>query len=85
MENLMKSGEMEEFFSDDDKIEEARQAIVNNPMMMEMLEQIPGANMEALKDPEAWKEQMKQAKELFEMQKSLFNKGDAPADDLDDE
>mmetsp|Transcript_9717 Transcript_9717/g.36460 ORF Transcript_9717/g.36460 Transcript_9717/m.36460 type:complete len:164 (-) Transcript_9717:829-1320(-) len=84
-ENLMRSGEFDEFFNDDEKIEEARLAIVNNPMMMEMVNQIPGANTDALKDPVAWREQMKQAKELFDMQKSLFNKGDSPPDDLDED
>ena len=85
MEGLMKSPEMEEFFSDEEKIEEARQAILNNPMMMELLGQVPGANLEALRDPKLWKEQMLQAKELFDMQKSLFDKGEAPADSLDED
>jgi len=28
---------------------------------------------------------LSQAKELFDMQKSLFNKGDSPPDDLDED
>ena len=42
MEQFLDSPMMQEFLNDPEKMEQSRQALLNNPMAMQMMQQMPG-------------------------------------------
>jgi hypothetical protein len=93
MKQMLDSPMMDEFFGSPEKIEESRQAILDNPALKEAMSQLPGFT-DMVDDPEKWRESMMQAKEAMEAQRDLMRQqgsmgggGDdaGDVDDLDDE
>mmetsp|Transcript_17387 Transcript_17387/g.54299 ORF Transcript_17387/g.54299 Transcript_17387/m.54299 type:complete len:163 (-) Transcript_17387:311-799(-) len=83
MESLMDSPMMQEFLNDPEKMELSRQALLNNPMAMQMIKSMPGLE-DIVHDKEKWAERMKASKEQFDaMRKARADKPPA-ADDFDD-
>jgi hypothetical protein len=65
MAEMMNSPIFQEFMNDPEKLEEARQMILNNPMLKSMMAGIPGM-ADILNDPEAWRETMQAAANLYQ-------------------
>jgi hypothetical protein len=101
MDNLLDSNAIEEYFADEDRIEEARQQMIDNIDQYEQM--MPGFKEQALEiasDPAKWKEAMSNAKQQLlrlkqerdngrakkEPQQPLpQNPADSGVDDIDDE
>ncbi|CAM9943082.1 unnamed protein product [Ectocarpus sp. 4 AP-2014] len=92
MKEMMNSDMMEEVLGNPEKMEQARQAILENPTLKQAMTQLPGfADM--IDSPEKWRENMEMALEMFKAQKAMMQQegagdeidGAADVDDLDDE
>ncbi|CAB1105595.1 unnamed protein product [Ectocarpus sp. CCAP 1310/34] len=92
MKEMMNSDMMEEVLGNPEKMEQARQAILDNPTLKQAMTQLPGfADM--IDSPEKWRENMEMALEMFKAQKAMMQQegagdeidGAADVDDLDDE
>jgi hypothetical protein len=64
MSNMMKSPIFQEYMSDPEKLEESRQMILQNPMMRQMMTQMPGMS-EILENKDAWREAMTAAANIY--------------------
>ena len=64
MSNMMNSPIFQEYMSDPEKLEASRQMILQNPMMKQMMGQMPGM-AEILEDKDAWREAMTAAANLY--------------------
>jgi hypothetical protein len=64
MTSMMKSPIFTEYMNDPDKLEQSRQMILNNPMLKSMMGSMPGME-ELLNDPEAWKQAMQAAAQMY--------------------
>jgi len=86
MQQMMNSPIFQEYMNDPEKLEGARQMIINNPMMYNMMLNLPGMK-EILEDPVAWREAMKAAATMYkdmdpEMIKSMMGSmGGGPGGD----
>jgi hypothetical protein len=65
MAEMMNSPIFQEFMNDPEKLEEARQMILSNPMLKSMMAGMPGME-DILNDPEAWRETMQAAANLYQ-------------------
>lgn len=65
MKDLTSSPLFSEFMNDPAKLEESRQAIINNPMMKSMMSSMPGMS-ELLENKEAWAQAMQAAVGLMQ-------------------
>jgi len=85
METFMESPLMQEFLNDPEKMEMSRQALLNNPMAMQVMKSMPGLE-EILYDKEKWRQRMLASKAQFDAMRKqkLDDPDDAPADDFDD-
>uniref|UniRef100_A0A7S2Y1L4 Ubiquitin-like domain-containing protein n=1 Tax=Fibrocapsa japonica TaxID=94617 RepID=A0A7S2Y1L4_9STRA len=83
MEQMYSSPMLNEFFSDPEKLEMARQQIADNPMLRESMSSMPGMS-EIIDDPQKWREAMTAAKEQMDMLRSQAPKDvdDLPEDEL---
>ena len=68
MEQLLDSPMMNEFLGDPEKIEQSRQLILQNPMMVNMFKSVPGLE-DVVNDKEKWAQQMK---EVFTAQRDAY-------------
>lgn len=64
MTDALKSPVFQQLMSDPERLEQSRQMIMNNPMLKSMMSGMPGME-ELLNDPEAWKEAMQAAAEVY--------------------
>jgi hypothetical protein len=64
MTSMMKSPIFTEYMNDPEKLEQSRQMILNNPMLKSMMGGMPGME-ELLNDPEAWKQAMQAAAQMY--------------------
>lgn len=64
MSSMMNSPIFQEYMSDPEKLEASRQMILQNPMMKQMMDQMPGMS-EILQDKDAWREAMTAAANLY--------------------
>ncbi|KAL7566329.1 hypothetical protein ACA910_015040 [Epithemia clementina (nom. ined.)] len=64
MTQFMSSPLFQKYMNDPDMLEQARQMILNNPMLKSMMVGMPGM-AELLDDPVAWREAMQAAAELY--------------------
>lgn len=64
MSNMMNSPIFQEYMNDPEKLESSRQMILQNPMMKQMMGQMPGM-AEILEDKDAWREAMTAAANLY--------------------
>jgi len=87
METFMDSPLMQEFLSDPEKMEMSRQALLNNPMALQMMKSMPGLE-EILYDKEKWRERMLASKAQFEAMRKAKQERDGiaqdPTDDFED-
>lgn len=65
MGEMMNSPIFQEFMNDPEKLEQARQMILNNPMLKSMMEGMPGMG-DLLNDPDGWREAMQAAANLYQ-------------------
>lgn len=82
MESFMDSPLMQEFLNDPEKMEMSRQALLNNPMAMQMMKSMPGLE-DILHDKDKWQERMLASKAQFDAMRKAKNANDK-ADDFDD-
>ncbi|CAM9826671.1 unnamed protein product [Chrysoparadoxa australica] len=84
MNDMMNSPMMDEFLSDPEKIEESRQAILENPQLRQAMEQLPGFS-DMIDDADKWRESMMMAKDVMQAQKEMISKSQetTDVDDLD--
>jgi hypothetical protein len=64
MTSMMKSPIFTEYMNDPEKLEQSRQMILQNPMLKSMMGSMPGME-ELLNDPEAWKQAMQAAGQMY--------------------
>lgn len=64
MTDVMNSPMFQEMMSDPEKLEQSRQMILNNPMLKGMMGSMPGMDT-ILNDPNAWRQAMQAAAELY--------------------
>lgn len=64
MSDMMNSPMFQEYMGDPEKLEASRQMILTNPLMKQMMGQMPGM-AEILEDPEAWREAMTAAANMY--------------------
>eukprot|EP00638_Chattonella_subsalsa_P003851 CAMPEP_0117757456 /NCGR_PEP_ID=MMETSP0947-20121206/14750_1 /TAXON_ID=44440 /ORGANISM="Chattonella subsalsa, Strain CCMP2191" /LENGTH=238 /DNA_ID=CAMNT_0005577369 /DNA_START=84 /DNA_END=800 /DNA_ORIENTATION=- len=83
MDQMYDSEMFEQLFSDPEQLEMTRKAILENPMMKQAMEAMPGFS-EIINDPEAWKEAMMQAKELMDAQKKARDQVKQKNNEIDD-
>ena len=83
METFMDSPLMQEFLSDPEKMEMTRQALLNNPMALQLMKQMPGLE-EILHDKEKWRERMLESKAQFDAMRKAKLEDSEPADDFED-
>jgi len=76
MEQMLDSPMMKEFLSDPEKIEQSRLALLNNPMAMQMMKQMPGFE-DIINDKDKFAERMLQSKAQFDAMKEAKDKTDA--------
>ena len=69
MEQLLDSPMMNEFLGDPEKIEQSRQALLNNPMAMNMMKSMPGFD-EIINDKDKFRERMLESRKQFEDMKA---------------
>eukprot|EP00903_Cladosiphon_okamuranus_P017110 g15764.t1 len=91
MKEMMNSDMMEEVLGNPEKMEQARQAILENPTLKQAMAQLPGFS-DMIDSPEKWRENMEMALEMFKAQKAMMQQeaadednGAADVDDLDDD
>ena len=68
MEQMMDSPMIDELLNDPEKIEQSRQLILQNPMMVNMFKSVPGLE-DVVNDKEKWAQQMK---EVFTAQRDAY-------------
>jgi len=68
VDKMYDSDMMSQLFNDPEQLEMTRKAILENPMMKQMMESLPGFQ-DIINDPESWKNAMLQAKEMMEAQR----------------
>jgi len=87
METFMDSPLMQEFLSDPEKMEMSRQALLNNPMALQLMKSMPGLE-EILHDKEKWRERMLASKAQFDAMRKAKQEQkqeeSEPADDFED-
>lgn len=64
MANMMNSPMFQEYMSDPEKLEASRQMILSNPLMKQMMANMPGM-AEILEDKDAWREAMTAAATMY--------------------
>ena len=64
MTEAMNSPLFQEMMSDPERLEQSRQMIINNPVLKSMMAGMPGME-DLLNDPDAWREAMQAAAELY--------------------
>lgn len=65
MSDMMSSPLFKDFLKDPEKLEQARQMMLNNPMFSSMMKSVPGME-DVLNDKDAWREAMLMAVDLFQ-------------------
>lgn len=76
MEQFLDSPMMQEFLNDPEKMEQSRQALLNNPMAMQMMKQMPGFE-DIINDKEKFQERMLASKAQFDEMRKEASKGNA--------
>jgi hypothetical protein len=76
MEQFLDSPMMQEFLNDPEKMEQSRQALLNNPMAMQMMQQMPGFE-EIINDKDKFQERMLASKEQFDAMRKEAGKSSA--------
>ena len=64
MQEAMNSPILQQMLQDPEKLEQSRQMILSNPMLKNMMSNMPGMN-ELLDDKDAWRQAMQMAAELY--------------------
>ena len=83
MTQMMNSPMFQAYMSDPQMLEQSRQMILNNPMLKGMMGSMPGME-ELLNDPEAWREAMQAAANMYknmdsaDLQKMMEGMGNMP-------
>lgn len=89
MQSMMQSPIFKEYMNDPEKLEQSRQMILQNPMLKNMMAGMPGM-AELLEDPDAWREAMKAAANLYQnmdsdtLMKTMMGGGGPPSGGLFD-
>eukprot|EP00629_Pelagomonadales_sp_RCC1024_P015876 CAMPEP_0119264904 /NCGR_PEP_ID=MMETSP1329-20130426/3857_1 /TAXON_ID=114041 /ORGANISM="Genus nov. species nov., Strain RCC1024" /LENGTH=168 /DNA_ID=CAMNT_0007264697 /DNA_START=138 /DNA_END=644 /DNA_ORIENTATION=+ len=78
MEQLLDSPMMQEFLQDPEKMEQSRQALLNNPMAMQMMKSMPGFE-EIINDKDKFAERMLASKAQFDAMRAA-SKADTAAE-----
>lgn len=76
MEQFLDSPMMQEFLNDPEKMEQSRQALLNNPMAMQMMQQMPGFE-EIINDKDKFQERMLASKAQFDAMRKEAGKSSA--------
>lgn len=64
MKDMMSSPMFDSYMNDEDRLEESRQAILNNPMMKNAMKSVPGFD-EILNSKEMWRDTMRAAAQMY--------------------
>ena len=76
MEQFLDSPMMQEFLNDPEKMEQSRQALLNNPMAMQMMQQMPGFE-EIINDKDKFQQRMLESKTQFDAMREAASKDKA--------
>ena len=64
MQDMMSSPMFDQYMNDENRLEESRQQILNNPLMKQAMQNIPGFS-EILNSKEMWRETMRAAAQMY--------------------
>ena len=79
MEQLLDSPMMNEFLGSPEKIEQSRQALLNNPMAMNMMKSMPGFD-DIINDKDKFQQRMLESKTQFDAMREAASKDKAAED-----